>query len=200
MNFFWDAGSLSCSMHSGNISIRGRKLQEPSSVILDTWSAQSDSGCEAFSLNYLLLFYLTYTALVVLDWWSHHLPDVEFLASALGSCGCKIRTCCLLSMTRLANLMFLGGLPDLWSTRGPHCRLHSDLWRQIATSGCLVDIVFSFISQLLPDCAQLLGLLFFNLCHSQAFCTILLTCSLIFTWIYHHYFIGFCFPLNPLIC
>lgn len=149
-------------MHSGNISIRGRKLQEPSSVIVDTWSAQSDTGCEAFSLNDLLLFYLTCTTLVVLDWWSHHLPDEEFLASALGSCGCKIRTC-LLPTTRLANLMFLGGLPDLRSTRGPHCRLHSDLRRQIATSGCLVDIVFSFISQLLPDCAQLLGLLFFNL-------------------------------------
>lgn len=42
--------------------------------------------------------------------------------------------------------MFLGGLSDPPSTRGPHCRLHSDLRRRTAASGCPVYTVFSSVS------------------------------------------------------
>lgn len=48
---------------------------------------------------------------------------------------------------RLANLMFLGSLPDLLSTRGPPFRLLCDLRRQIVVSGYLIYVAFSFISQ-----------------------------------------------------
>lgn len=44
-----------------------------------------------------------------------------------------------------ANLMFLGSLPDLLSTRGPQLRLHSDLRRQPATSAYLIYVVFSLV-------------------------------------------------------
>ena len=76
-----------------------RKLWEPSEVTLDILSVQSDL-CEAFGLAHaeplglLLLSYLTYPALVVLDWLSYPLPDEEFLASVSGSCECKTRPCC----------------------------------------------------------------------------------------------------------